>query len=78
MPSDSDDEKQASKEMSDRNGKSKGAAPNPEFWSKVNQDRLVFKKLQKQMRRQIIDLAVAEIICNYQTRTSQIGVEKLP
>ena len=36
--SDSDDEKQASKESSDRNGKSKGAAPNPEFWSKVNQD----------------------------------------
>merc|ERR550532_1002709 len=34
---DSDDEKQASKESSDRNGKNKGAAPNPEFWSKVEE-----------------------------------------
>ena len=46
--SDSDDEKQASKESSDRNGKSKGgAAPNPEFWSKVNQKRLLFSRPYK-------------------------------
>ena len=56
--SDSDDEKQASRDASDRNdrnGKSKGAAPNPEFWSKVSQDEPKFPKLS---RNQFINLRV--------------------
>jgi len=36
MP-DSDDERQATKDSSESNGKGKGAAPNPEFWSKVEE-----------------------------------------
>ena len=36
FPPDSDDERQATKDSSESNGKSKSAAPNPEFWSKVN------------------------------------------
>ena len=48
--SDSDDEKQASKESSERNGKSKGAAPNPEFWSKVN-PRNITKAIKETLQK---------------------------